>query len=179
MDVAQRLDPLSVSIHTDQAYMLYYSNQTDAALKAVGIALEMDPKFPPGHFWLGRIYTSQGKFDEAEQEFQKMDSLRKWTPAMAAMGFLYGLWNKPEKAEAVVQEFDALAREGKYASSYAYAAIYAGLKDKERTFAYLDKAYAERSHWLLWLNNDPRFDGVRQEPRFKELVHKVGLPVSG
>ena len=98
VDVAKRLDPLSVPIHTDQAYMLYYDRQTAAALKEVEMALEMDPKFPIGHFWLGRIYTSQGKFVEAEAEFQKIGDLRAWTPAMAAMGFLYGKWGKPEKA---------------------------------------------------------------------------------
>ena len=177
MDIAQRLDPLSVPIHTDQAYMFYYNGQTGPALKAVGMALEMDPKFPIGHFWLGRIYTTQGKFAEAEEEFQKIGDLRAWTPAMASIGFLYGQWGKPEKAEAILEEFAAMAKAGKYASSYAVALIYAGLKDKERTFALLDKAYAERSNWLVWLNNDPRWDGVRQDPRFKEVVRKVGLPL--
>ena len=179
MDLAQRLDPLSVPIHTDQAYMLYYNSQTGAALKAVGMALEMDPKFPIGHFWLGRIYTSQGKFAEAEEEFQKIGDLRAWTPAMAAIGFLYGQWGKPEKAQAILDEFAALAREGKYASSYGVAVVYAGLKDKERILALLDQAYVERSHWLVWLNNDPRWDAFRSEPRFRELVRKVGLPVAG
>ena len=99
VDVAKRLDPLSVPIHTDRAYMLYYDRQTAAALKEVEMALEMDPKFPTGHFWLGRIYTFQGKFAEAEEEFQKIGDLRTWTPAMAAMGFLYGKWGKPKRPD--------------------------------------------------------------------------------
>ncbi len=178
VDVAKRLDPLSVAINTDQAYMLYYDGQIASALKAVEIALEMNPEFPIGHFWLGRIYTSQGRFLEAEAEFQKIGELRAWTPAMAALGFLYGKWGKPEKAGEILEEFAALAKEGKFASGYAIAGVYAGLGDKERTFAYLDQAYAERSNWLVWLNNDPRWDVVRVDPRFKELVRNVGLPVS-
>jgi serine/threonine protein kinase/tetratricopeptide (TPR) repeat protein len=178
VDVAKQLDPLSVPIHIDQAYMLYYDSQIAAALKEVGMALEMDPKYPIGHFWLGRIYTMQGKFAEAEAEFQQIGDLRAWTPAMAAMGFLYGKWGKREKAEAILEEFAALEKEGKYASGYAIAVVYAGLGDKEQTFVYLDKAYAERSHWLVWLNHDPRWDIVRAEPRFKDLVRKVGLPAS-
>jgi len=72
-----------------------------------------------------------------------------------------------------------MTKAGRYASSYAVGLIYAGLGDKDETLACLDKAYAERSHWLLWLNNDPRWDVVRQEPRFKELVRRVGLPATG
>ncbi len=179
VDVAKRLDPLSVPIHTDQAYMLYYDRQIAAALKQVGMALEMDPKFPIGHFWLGRIYTMQGKFADAEAEFEKIGDLRTWAPAMAAMGFLYGKWGKPEKAGRILEEFSEMAKEGKYTSPYAIAVVSAGLGDKEQALAYLDKAYSERSNWLVWLNNDPRWDIVRAEPRFKELVRKVGLPVSG
>ncbi len=177
--VAQRLDPLSVAIQTDQGYMLYYSSQTDAALRAIETALEMDPNFPAGHFWLGRIYTSQKKFDQAEAEFEKVPALRPWTPMLAAIGFLYGQWGKPEKADAILQEFAARASQGKFASSYAIALVYAGLGDKARTLDELDKAYEERSHWLLWLNNDPRLDLVRKEPRFREIVRKVGLPATG
>jgi hypothetical protein len=97
---------------------------------------------------------------------------------MASIGFLYGRWGKPEKAVEIVQEFAALDKDGKFASNFAVAVIYVGLGDTEKTFVYLDKAYAERSNWLVWLNNDPRWDSVRNEPRFKELVRKVGLPVA-
>jgi hypothetical protein len=56
--------------------------------------------------------------------------------------------------------------------------IYAGLGDRERVFSYLDAAYREKSHWLVWLERDPRWDGVRADPRFRDLVRKVGLPPS-
>jgi tetratricopeptide (TPR) repeat protein len=157
--------------------MLYYNGQTEAALKPLGMALEMNPKYPYGYFWLGRIYTSQGKFPEAEAEFEKIGKLRSWTPAMAAIGFLYGRWGNPEKAQAMLGEFDALGKAGKFESHYARAVIQAGLGDKAATLAELDRAYAGREHWLLWLNNDPRFDLVRNEPAFRDLVRRVGLPV--
>ena len=174
---AGRLDPLSVSINTDQAYMLYYYGKTDQALKRVQMALEMNPKFSLGHFWLGRIYTSQGKYAEAQAELEKAGALTtSWTPAMAAQGFLYALEGKRPKAEGVLGGFANLAKDGKYASSYAIGVVYAGLKDTEATFRALDAAYKERSHWLVWLKRDPRWDSVRSDPRFRELVRKVGLP---
>jgi TolB-like protein/Flp pilus assembly protein TadD len=173
---AKRLDPLSVPINTDQAYMLDYYGEVDAALKSVRTALEMNPKFPLGHFWLVRIYTSQGKYAEAEAELGKIAELRTWTPAMAAAGFLYGLRGKRKEAEEVLRGFTDLRRQGKYASSYAIAVVDAGLGDKERALAHLEDAYRERSHWLVWLKRDPRWESLRREPRFQNLVRKVGLP---
>ncbi|MEO8035458.1 MAG: hypothetical protein ABI837_13565, partial [Acidobacteriota bacterium] len=173
---AGRLDPLSVSINTDQAYMLYYYGKTDQALKRVRMALEINPKFTLGYFWLGRIYTHQLKYAEAEVELQKIGALKDWTPAMAAQGFLYAMQGKRAKAEVVLGEFANLEKDGKYASSYAIGVVYAGLKDTEATFRALDAAYKERSHWLVWLKRDPRWGSVRSDPRFRELVRKVGLP---
>ena len=173
---ARSLDPLSVPIHTDQAYILYYYGDVDGALKSVRAALEMNPKFPLGHFWLVRIHTSQGKYAEAEAEIAKIAELRTWTPAMAAAGYLYGLLGKRREAEEILREFGDLHRQGKYASSYAIAVVDAGLGEKERALAHLEDAYGERSHWLVWLKRDPRWNDVRDDPRFVQLVRKVGLP---
>ncbi|HEU5250439.1 MAG TPA: protein kinase [Thermoanaerobaculia bacterium] len=173
---AKSLDPLSVPIHTDQAYILYYYGDVGGALKSVRTALEMNPKFPLGHFWLVRIYTSQGKYAEAEAEIGQIGELRTWTPAMAAAGFLYGLLGRRKEAEEILKEFADLNRQGKYASSYAIAVVDAGLGEKERALVHLEDAYRERSHWLVWLKRDPRWDSVRTDPRFVQLVRKVGLP---
>ncbi len=177
--IAKTLDPLSVPINTDQAFMAYYYGKTDEALKAVRSALAMNPKFPLGYFWLGRIYTSQGRYNEAEAALQNIGPLRTWTPAMSSLGFLYAKAGRPKEAEAVLGEFADLARQGRYSSSYAIAVIYAGLNKPEQVFHALDAAYRERSHWLVWLKRDPRWDDVRNDPRFGSLVRKVGLPGSG
>ena len=77
---------------------------------------------------------------------------------------------------ALLDEFAALTRSGRYASSYAVAVIYAGLGDREHAFGWLDTAVRERSHWLVWLERDPRWNDIRSDPRFHELVRQVGLP---
>ena len=173
---ARSLDPLSVPINIDRAYILHYYDRNEEALRSVNLALEMNPKYAPGYFWLGRIYTSQGRYADAEVALQKIGILRNWTPAMAVQGYLYAKSGRSEEARSVVAEFDELRRQGRYASSYAIAVIYAGLGDRERVFSNLDAAYRERSHWLVWLKRDPRWNEVRSDPRFQSLVRKIGLP---
>ncbi len=178
ISIAKGLDPLSPAIHADRAYISYYYGRNEDALRAVGLALEMNPKFALAYFWLGRIYTSQRRYVDADQAFHQIGPLRTWTPAMAALGYMYGKAGRVQDAKAILAEFDMLTRHGRHASAYAIAAIYAGLGDREQMFHYLDAAYREHSHWLLWLKRDPRWDEFRADPRFENLVRKIGLPSS-
>jgi tetratricopeptide (TPR) repeat protein len=173
---ARSLDPLSVPINIDRAYILHYYGRNEEALRSVRLALEMNPKYAPGYFWLGRIYTSEGRYADAETALQNIGPLRTWTPAMAAQGYLDAKSGRTQAAKDVLAEFNQLQRQGRYASGYAIAVIYAGLGDREQVFSYLDKAYQERSHWLVWLKRDPRWDDVRSDARFRDLVRKIGLP---
>jgi TolB-like protein/Tfp pilus assembly protein PilF len=176
ISIARTLDPLSPAISTDRAYISYYYGRDADALQSVGAALELDPKFPLGYFWLGRIYTSQRRYADAEEAFHHIGPLRSWTPAMAALGYMYGKAGRVQEAKAILAEFDSVTRSGRHASAYAIAAIYAGLGDRERVFEYLDAAFLEHSHWLIWLKRDPRWDEFRGDGRFENLVRKVGLP---
>jgi TolB-like protein/tetratricopeptide (TPR) repeat protein len=174
--IAKSLDPLSVPINIDRAYILHYYGRNEEALRSVRLALEMNPKYAPGYFWLGRIYTSEGRYADAAAALQQIGALRTWTPAMAVQGYLYAKSGRPGDATNVLAEFDELLRQGRYASGYAIAVVYAGLGDRERVFSYLDAAYRERSHWLVWLKRDPRWNQVRSDARFQGLVRKIGLP---
>lgn len=173
---AKRLDPLSVPIHVDYAYILHYYRRNDEALRSVQLALEMNSTFPLAYFWLGRIYTDERRYEEAEMALQKIGPLRTWTPAMAVYGYLYGKIGRVDEARAVLAEFDALAATGRYASGYAVAVVHAGIGDREAALSALEAAYRERSHWLVWLKRDPRWDDIRCDRRFQDLVKKAGLP---
>ena len=175
--VAKSLDPLSVPIHIDRAYILHSYGRDDDALQSVRLALEMNPKYVPGYFWLGRIYTSERRYADAEAALQKIGPLRTWTPAMAALGYLHAKLGRLRDAGTVLAEFDELVRQRRYASGYALAVIHAGLGDRERVLSYLDAAFRERSHWLVWLQRDPRWNEFRSDVRFQSLVQRrVGLP---
>jgi tetratricopeptide (TPR) repeat protein len=173
---AARLASLSPAILTDRAYIYHYYGRNEDALRFAQSALNMNPKFALGYFWQGRILTSLGHHAEADRAFQSIGALRSWTPAMAALGYMYGRAGRADDARKILAEFDALSRQGRYASAYAIGVIHAGLGDRERAIASLETAYRERSHWLLWLKRDPRWDDLRTNPRFLTLVRKVGLP---
>jgi tetratricopeptide (TPR) repeat protein len=107
--IARSLDPLSVPIHVDRTYILHYYGRNDEALRSVKLALEMNPKLAMAYFWLGRIYTAEGRYDDADAAFQNIGPLRTWTPGMAALGYLYARSGRVQEAKLVLAEFDTLA----------------------------------------------------------------------
>ena len=108
ISIARQLDPLSAAINTDLAFIFHYNSRNQEALRSAQMALEMDPKFLLGYFWLGRIATAQGHYKEAEDAFQNIGPMRSWTPAMAALGYLYAKSGQPDRARGVIGEFDEL-----------------------------------------------------------------------
>ena len=176
IEMAKELDPLSAAIRTDHAYMLHYYGRHDEALRAVSQALEMNPMNVLAWFWRGRILTAQGKYEDADAALRKIGPLQTWTPGMAALGFLFGRMGRLQDARKLLDQFEALTQAGRYASSYAIAVIHAGLGDRVRALSALEAAVEEKSHWLVWLKRDPRWDGIRDDTHFKALVRRVGLP---
>jgi serine/threonine-protein kinase len=79
------------------------------------------------------------------------------------------------EARATIAEMDAMSRNA-YVTAYAMALVHAALGQRDSAFAWLDRGVAERTHWLVWLNRDPRWQSIRGDPRFAALVKRVGLP---
>lgn len=173
---AHDLDPLSVTISTDIGFNQYYRRSYDEAINQLRATLVISPKFPLAHLWLGRAYQQKKMYSEAIDEFNKTDAaLPGWVVTIAGMGHAYGEWGHQAEAKQVLVRLNQMARE-KYVTPYGVALVYAGLGDKDQAFAWLNKAVAGRSHWLVWLDRDPRFDRLRSDPRFDDLKKRVGLP---
>ena len=173
---AHELDPLSVSISTDIGFNYYYRRSYDEAINQLRATLSVSPKFPLAHLWLGRAYQQKKMYSEAIDEFNKTDAaLPGWVVTIAGMGHAYGEWGHQAEAKQVLVRLNEMARQ-KYVTPYGIALVYAGLGDNDQAFAWLNKAVAGRSHWLVWLNRDPRWDRIRSDPRFDDLKKRVGLP---
>jgi tetratricopeptide (TPR) repeat protein len=114
-------------------------------------------------------------YDEALAEFKTVEaSFHGWPVAIAAIGYVDGVSGKRKDATKILRDLNDLARQ-RYVTSYGVALVYAGLGDRDKAFSWLEKAYEERSHWLVWLKLDPRWDNLRADSRFADLVRRVGL----
>ena len=173
---ARTFDPLSVLVSTDMGFELYYDRKYDEAIKALRDAIEMNPKAPLPHFWLGRVYQAERKYPEATTEYQAAGpGVARWPPALAGLGHLYGILGKRADALRVLDELRLMA-EKSFVTAYAPALVHLGLGDKEQTLVSLERSLEERSNWLFWLLADPRWDPMRSDSRFQEIVKKVGFP---
>ena len=170
---AHELDPLSVPINTDIGFELYYARRYEEAISHLRTVLQTSPKFPLAHLWLGRAYEQKGMYPEAITEFEQAGTaLKDWPVIIAAAGHAYGRWGHKSDATAALQRMNELTKE-EYVTPYGMALIFAGLNDREQAIHWLQKAYEDRSHWLVWLNLDPRFDNVRSDPRFADLLRRM------
>ena len=173
---AQQLDPLSLAIRTDIGFQLYYTRKYDEAIQQLKTTLEMNPNFPLAHLWLGRTYQQKRMYAEAITEFEQAGNvLRDWPVTIAAIGYVQGKAQNKAEALKTLEKLKKLS-EKRYVTAYAVALVYAGLDDKSQAFRWLNKGVEERTHWLVWLKLDPRWDDLRSDPRFEQLVRRVGLP---
>ena len=175
MSSAKQLDPLSMSINTGLGHVLYLSRQYDRAIEQYRKSLELDPGFVPAHLWFGRPYLQKGMFREAIAELQEAVRLSSGsTISLAVLGHAYAAAGNHAEAERILKTLMERA-ETQYLPSYWIALIYTGLADKERAFEWLERAHQERSSWLVWIGVEPRFDGLRSDPRFARLLDQMGL----
>ncbi len=168
---ASELDPLNLNIALDTALPLGLQGREDQALAQMRKASEMDPNFDFVHFSLGMNEMARGRPAEGIVEMEKARGLRNWPEFMARLGYMYAAAGKRDEALKLIDE---LSRR-QYPSPVWIANIYAGLGDKDRAFEWLGKAYDERSPDLIWLKVDHSYDPVRSDPRFIDLLKKVGF----
>jgi DNA-binding winged helix-turn-helix (wHTH) protein/TolB-like protein len=176
--VSQQSDPVSLAINTDVGFHHYYNRRYDSAVKQLTAVLEMRREFPPAHLWLGRTYQELKRYAEALEEYRLVsDRLGDWPVAVAARGYVNAVSGRKAEARADLANL-AKQAETRFVTAYGVALVHAALGDNDLAFAWLEKAVAERSHWLVWLQLDPRWDAIRGDPRFEPLVRRVGLPAA-
>jgi serine/threonine protein kinase/tetratricopeptide (TPR) repeat protein len=172
---ARELDPLSPITNLDLALRLYYSHQYAQAVQQCEKTLVGDSLFVPAHLCLGRAYEQTGAAARAVDEFQKALELSEGgTDELAALGHAYAVSHREAEARKILQQLIDRSQQT-YVQPVWLAAICLGLNDRDQAFMWLQKAYQDRSAWLVNLKADPMFDPIRSDPRFVDLVRRVGL----
>ena len=170
----RELDPLSPLGKAAIGERLRNARQYDQAIEALKKAIERDQSFPLTHRSLGRVYAAKGQYTEAIAAYQMTIRLGQDTPIIQIyLGAAYALGGERERAQAILKR---LQTNNQYVSPAKLAVLYAALGERELAFASLERAYAARDLQLQFLGVDPDYDSLRSDPRFPDLLRRVGLP---
>lgn len=174
---ADELDPFSVVIKKNIAFVLYWARRYDEAMERYRKALEMDPTFPQALREIGLVYEQKRMYTEAIAALQKVtgtpgDYLRMTNTA--DLGHVYAVSGNKREARTILNALQELSKK-RYVPPFDVAVIYAGLGETTEALDWLERAYDDRSFFLVSLKVDPRFDNLRAEPRFRALVRRIGL----
>ena len=169
------MDPLSAVIATDLGKELYFVHRYDEALVEFRRALELDPNFVGAHNWISDTFLEKRMYREAMVELEKTKPFREERVCIRQTAYLYERMGERAEARAALAKSLQLSN-GKQVSSGAVALTYAALGDKDKAFLWLEKAYAERSSFMTSLKYWSVFDALRVDPRFADLLRRVGLP---
>jgi len=169
---ARQLDPLSLIIAADNGATLYYSRQYDRAIAQFAAVRELDPDFPRAGIIVS-AYVQKGMFAEALADTQKQfsDAIPwKWS----TLAYIYGRAGRQREAERALRKLLDLNRQ-QPVDPTAIVLAYVGVGNNDQAIALLERAYALRSNGLTLLKVDPAFDPLRGDPRFQNLLRRVGL----
>ncbi len=170
-----QVDPLSIVLVDDAASAYYISRRYDDAIKQYRKSLEMDPNHFGGSFGLGQVYDVKGMHDDAIKEIQKAIAIGGRTSgALALLGHAYATSGRSREAEKILAELNEMSKLA-YVSSYDLAILYVGLGDNDKALEQLNKAYEDRAGWIIYLKVEPILDPLRSDPRFVDLVRRLGL----
>ena len=171
---AQELDPLSLIINANFGKAYFNARRYDEAIQQLRKTVEIDQSFFVAHHYLGSAYAMKGAFPEALSEYQKAHQLNDDPHVVALLGRLYAITGKRAEALTALAQLKAIAKQ-RYVADYSVALVYAGLGEKDQAFALLEKSYREHTVDMLTLHYDPLIDNLRSDPRFADLLRRVGL----
>jgi TolB-like protein/DNA-binding winged helix-turn-helix (wHTH) protein/Tfp pilus assembly protein PilF len=176
---AQEADPLSVIIKTDTAQLLVYAGDFDKAAQQAQRALEIAPDFPLAHIFLGEAYVGKQSYPAAITEFQKALAISKGDAgALSELARTYALGGQRDKSEAILAILQKKLQNARDRGELAIqvAALDTALGKDTQAFELLEEAYQNRVGSLILLNTTPVYQSLRPDPRFNDLIRRVGLP---
>ncbi|HEX9421762.1 MAG TPA: tetratricopeptide repeat protein [Pyrinomonadaceae bacterium] len=172
--LAQKIDPINPAVIANVGGTLLFARRYDEAIEHYRAALELNPNYSWGHVALADAYVRKGMYEEAISEINKALSVEGNTSTIALLGNVYALAGRHDEARKLLGQLEELSKR-KYVPPFFIAAIYIGLGEKDRAFEWLEKAYQERHPHLVNLKVQPVFDPIRSDPRFANLLQRVGL----
>ena len=173
MEKARELDPSSMTINVARGRLFYYSRQYDRAIQHFQSVIAAEPNESSSYYSLYRIYEQKGMYAEALEEFFKAYTMPKEKEAEFRRAFEADGWRGIlQKQLEEVQKNTAEAGEE---SPSSMADIYARMGEKDKAFYWLEKVFDTRDPAVLQFKVEPIYDSLRDDPRYPELVRRIGL----
>jgi serine/threonine protein kinase/tetratricopeptide (TPR) repeat protein len=183
MKKALELDPLSLPLNSLMANTYLWAGDYERSAKQFQYTIELDPNFPMVHFFYANLLAEDGKYEQAIEESQKGELLAGAGPGEAAEraaefrrafrdGGPEGYWQK--NLEETLKQLQAA--EAQYLPALDVADAYARVGNNEKTLEWLEKSYAQRDGNLTLVKSYPEFKDIRKDPRFRDLLRRIGLP---
>jgi len=172
---AEQLDPLSLVIINNIAENYIDQGDLNSAARECQRMFDLDPGFWPAHQTLAIVLIKQGRYDEALAEAQKSTQFsNRGNASLALLGHVYARLGRRTEADAIIKELEKRYTD-KSADGRDLAVAYAGF-DKDQAFAWLEKAFADRSSFLVFLKLEPLLEPLQSDERWNDLERRVGLP---
>jgi TolB-like protein len=176
MSIVQETDPHRlVAVHTTRAAAYYFGREYQRAVDECEKAKQLDPEYFMLHFIAGRAYMRLNEHARAIAHLKQARTETGEMPLMdAALGLAYAVSGKKAETMKLAEAFKAAAKK-RYIPPTYFGMLFAGLGDKDKAMMWLEKAYDDRADGLTWLNVEPMLDEVRSDPRFQDLIRRIGL----
>lgn len=171
---ARELDPLAVT-GTRLAWILFSARRYDEAIRELHAKLAVTPDDASALWFLGFSLIGEGKPEDAIPPLERAASLSHGSPgAIGVLARAYGHAGRRSDALRLIEELKRRRQKG-YVPTAPFAQAYVGLADYDAAFAWFERAYEEKSNILQWIKVEPFPDVMRNDPRFADLIHRVGL----
>jgi len=172
---ALELDPVNPLLTSALGEAFYQNREFDRTIEQNSKSLQLDPSYAIALVNIGRAYEMKGMHPQARDAFEKVLAFAPDDPAVLALiGHEYALSGEKAKAAGTISKLQQLSTH-KYVPAIYVALVYTGLHDLDHSFAWLDKAFNERSEYLVYLPTEPLADPLRGDPRFSQLLQRLGL----
>ena len=173
---ALECDPLGLVLNMHLGWHHIYSRRYERAVEQLLKTLELDRTFITAHMFLGQAYEQLGTFSDSIAHYEKAVELsQRHAPYLAELGHGYAAAGRRADAMATLKELMQLSSR-QYVGARGIAEIYLALDDRDNAFSWLEQAFSQRNGWLIHMRENPRYDRVRSDPRYLNLLRRLNLP---
>ena len=172
---ARELDPKSLTILVDTAFVHYLAREYDQMVALTESAIDLDKSFWPAYRDLGLGLERRQRFPEAIDMLQQARKLDNNPSVLEMLGGAYAAWGKTKEAHRVLDELTNMALQ-RYVCPYEVATVHSGLGDIKTTLEWLEKGYRDRADCMPWAYADPKLDALHGHPQFQAILKRMGLP---